>query len=125
MYIDLSLFVVIVLVLLALSINVAKVLMVKQSLDDFSKELVRTAEVNGEIGHWTDEREEALKRDLGISPEITWEQPRGRIDLNEKIALHLSADTEVGIGGYLKLPLELKSSATGYSEVYWKNETST
>jgi hypothetical protein len=123
MFIDLALFVVIVLILVALSLNVAKTLMVKQSLDDFSKELMRAAEVSGEIGAATDKRQELLESDLGIKPKVTWGQPRGRINLNKPIALSASVQTEVGIGGFLKLPIELTSKASGYSEVYWKNET--
>jgi hypothetical protein len=122
MHIDLALFVVIILVLIALVLNVSKVMMVKQSLDDFSKELIRTAEVAGELGHETDTRQELLKSDLGIKPAISWDQPRGKINLNKPISVRLKLETEIGISGFLKLPIVLQSAATGYSEVYWKSE---
>jgi Flp pilus assembly protein TadG len=120
MYVDHAIFIIVVLLVVAISLNTAKVFLVKQSVDDVSTELIRTAEIYGRIGEETTARRNALAADIGFSPTVTWTPGNGNVQLGDEISVIVTTNTKVGLGGFLELPIELKARATGHSEVYWK-----
>jgi len=122
MYVDHAIFIIVVLLVVAISLNTAKVFLVKQSVDDFSTELIRTAEIYGRIGAETAARKNALAADIGFSPTVTWSPSSGNVQLGDEISVIVKTNTTVGLGGYLELPIELRARTTGHSEVYWKDE---
>lgn len=84
----------------------------------FASELMRTAELYGEVGTETTRRQEELEKNLGIKPKVTWGKI-GTYSLNEKITLNLTLDVGVKLP-FFKSSLTLSKNATGTSEVYRK-----
>lgn len=84
----------------------------------FSSELVRTAELYGEVGEETTKRKKELEKSLGIKPVVKWGKV-GKYNLNEEINLNLSLKTNVKIP-FFKSSMTLNKNATGTSEVYRK-----
>lgn len=84
----------------------------------FSSELVRTAELYGEVGEETTRRQKELEKSLGIQPTVKWSRV-GKYNLNEEINLNLSLKTNIKIP-FFKSSITLNKNATGTSEVYRK-----
>ena len=107
-----------VLLVIALAVQVLPAFIAKQQLDTFATELVREAEIAGRIGPETDRREQALREQTGLDPEIEWSDT-GRIQLNEEVTL--THEIDLGLfAGFGSFPITLRADATGKSEVYWK-----
>ncbi|MFQ9635603.1 MULTISPECIES: DUF4320 family protein [Eisenbergiella] len=105
---------------LALAVRVLPVYIAKQRLDTFATELVREAEITGNVGSETERRAAVLREKTGIDPEITW-STEGKIQLNEEVTVTLTLPKEIGLfGRFGSFPVTLQSQATGKSEVYWK-----
>ena len=119
-YIDVCVLVLCAMLVIALAIKILPVYIAKQQLDTFATELVREAEIAGQVGMETSRREQALREQTGIAPEIEWSDT-GRIQLNEEITVTLTYETDIGLfGGFGSFPITLRADATGKSEVYWK-----
>lgn len=119
-YIDVVVTVVIVMLLVALVVRVFPVFITKIQLDNFADELVREAEVSGCVGSQTTARYERLAEKTGIHPDVTW-STTGKIQLNHEVTVTVTAERDLGLfAGLGSFPIELKSTATGKSEVYWK-----
>ena len=74
----------------------------------------------GRIGPETDRREQALREQTGLDPEIEWSDT-GRIQLNEEVTVTLTHEIDLGLfAGFGSFPITLRADATGKSEVYWK-----
>ncbi|WP_242877777.1 DUF4320 family protein [Eisenbergiella tayi] len=105
---------------LALAVRVLPVYIAKQRLDTFATELVREAEITGNVGSESERRAAVLREKTGIDPEITW-SAEGKIQLNEEVTVTLTLPREIGLfGRFGSFPVTLQSQATGKSEVYWK-----
>ena len=103
-----------------LAVQVLPAFIAKQQLDTFATELVREAEIAGRIGPETDRREQALREQTGLDPEIEWSDT-GRIQLNEEVTVTLTHEIDLGLfAGFGSFPITLRADATGKSEVYWK-----
>lgn len=119
-YVDVVVLVLCAVLVLALAMRVLPVFIQKQQLDIFATELVREAEVSGQVGTETNRRAEILKEKTGLAPDISWSES-GEIQLNEEITVTLTLDTEIGLfGEFGSFPITLRSQASGKSEVYWK-----
>lgn len=119
-YIDVAVMVFAVMLVVAFAVRVFPVFITKIQLDNFADELIREAEVSGRVGTETTARYERLAEKTGIRPAVTWSQT-GNIQLNHEVTVNLSMDMDIGnFGGFVAVPIHLKSSATGKSEVYWK-----
>ena len=65
-------------------------------------------------------REQALREQTGLDPEIEWSDT-GRIQLNEEVTVTLTHEIDLGLfAGFGSFPITLRADATGKSEVYWK-----
>ena len=105
---------------LALAVRVLPVYIAKQRLDTFATELIREAEISGEVGGKTSEKASELSGQLGIDPQIVWSKT-GRIQLNEEVSVTLTYEIDLGLfAGFGSFPITLRADATGKSEVYWK-----
>ena len=105
---------------IAFAVKLFPVFIAKQQLDTFAAELIREAEIAGRIGSETDRREQALREQTGLNPDIEWSDT-GNIQLNEEITVSLTYDMDLGLfGGFGSFPITLTAEATGKSEVYWK-----
>lgn len=119
-YIDLVILVLIAIMIMAMSMNVFTVYMKKQKVDTFATELMRIAEISGQVGSATSQKEAALRSNLGINPSVSWSKS-GRIQLNEDISVTVTLSTDLGLfGNFRSFPVTLKGTASGKGEVYWK-----
>ena len=57
---------------------------------------MREAEIAGRIGPETDRREQALREQTGLDPEIEWSDT-GRIQLNEEVTVTLTHEIDLGL----------------------------
>ena len=119
-YVDMIVLVLCAVLVLALAVRVLPVYIAKQRLDTFATELVREAEITGNVGSETERRAAVLREKTGIDPEITW-STEGKIQLNEEVTVTPTLPKEIGLfGRFGSFPVTLQSQATGKSEVYWK-----
>jgi hypothetical protein len=118
-YVGLAIMIIIFTVMLMIVIVVTPVFTIKQNLDTFAGELVRTAEIYGEIGAETDVRTVELRNQFGISPNIVWNRS-GRVPLGEKITVTLTLDRRLEFSTFTQPEITLGARASGRSEVYWK-----
>lgn len=119
-YIDICVLVLCVMLVIAFAVKLFPVFIAKQQLDTFATELIREAEIAGRIGSETNRREQALREQTGLNPDIEWSDT-GNIQLNEEITVSLTYDMDLGLfGGFGSFPITLRADATGKSEVYWK-----
>ena len=119
-YVDMIVLVLCAVLVLAPAVRVLPVYIAKQRLDTFATELVREAEITGNVGSETERRAAVLREKTGIDPEITW-STEGKIQLNEEVTVTLTLPKEIGLfGRFGSFPVTLQSQATGKSEVYWK-----
>ena len=119
-YVDMIVLVLCAVLVLALAVRVLPVYIAKQRLDTFATELVREAEITGNVGSETERRAAVLREKTGIDPEITW-STEGKIQLNEEVTVTLTLPKVIGLfGRFGSFPVTLQSQATGKSEVYWK-----
>ena len=113
-YIDVCVLVLCAMLVIALAVQVLPAFIAKQQLDTFATEIA------GRIGPETDRREQALREQTGLDPEIEWSDT-GRIQLNEEVTVTLTHEIDLGLfAGFGSFPITLRADATGKSEVYWK-----
>ena len=87
-------------------------------LNDFGKEIMRTAELSGRIGAETDSEIVRMKAITKLDPNITWSKS-GKVALGEEIEVTLTAESTVrALGQDFVIPMKVR--VTGRSEVYWK-----
>ena len=119
-YIDVCVLVLCAMLVIALAVTVFPVYIAKQQLDTFATELVREAELTGRVGPETTRREQALREQTGLDPQVSWSRS-GRIQLNQEVTVTLTYRTNIGLwGGFGSFPITLRADAAGKSEVYWK-----
>lgn len=91
----------------------------KQQQDTFANELCRTAQVSGQIGQDTNKRAQELRAQTGLNPVISWSS-NNKIQLGSEISLTLQTTYYFKINGFVSIPMQIYSKASGKSEVYWK-----
>lgn len=67
-YIDVAVLVLCAMLVIALAVKVFPVYIQKQQLDTFATELIREAEIAGQVGGETNLREQLLREKTGLSP---------------------------------------------------------
>ena len=119
-YIDTVVLVLIAMMMIAMAVKIFPAYMAKQKVDTFATEIIREAEIAGQVGLATSTEEERLREDLGIDPNVSWSK-NGRIQLNEEVSVTVTLDVDIGLfGDFGSFPITLRSDASGKSEVYWK-----
>ncbi len=119
-YIDVAVLVLCAMLVIALAVNVFPVYIQKQQIDTFAAELIREAEISGQVGSETERREQYLREKTGLSPTVAWSKT-GRIQLNEEVTVTVTYQTNIGLfGGFGSFPITFRADAAGKSEVYWK-----
>lgn len=111
--------VVLVVMVLMLFLTVAPAFIDKQQLDVYASELLRTAELSGQVGDETSEMESKLNDRTGLEPRVSWSKT-GKIQLGEEIIVTCTIQKDLGFGNLGSFPVTLQSRQTGRSEVYWK-----
>ena len=119
-YMDVVVLVLCAMLVIAIAVKVFPAYIVKQQVDTFATELVREAEIAGQVGTETSRREQILAEKNGISPTVIWSKT-GKIQLNEEISVVVTYEVNIGMfNGYGSFPITLRGEAMGKSEVYWK-----
>lgn len=119
-FVDVSVLVLAMVMVIALVIKVLPVFIVKQNLDTFATEIVRTAEVAGCVGSATTAKANSLKSQTGLNPTIQWSRT-GNIQIGQEVTVTLTTTVNIGLfGDFASFPITLTSKATGTSEVYHK-----
>ena len=118
-YIDVCIIVLVFVMIMAFMLAAVPVFVAKIQLDNFADELVREAEIAGQIGSETTARAAVLSEKTGLHPTITWSRT-GKVQLNQEFTVTLTTTKDIGFGPFGSFPVELKAAASGKSEVYWK-----
>ena len=119
-YVDVVVLMLCAMLVIALAVRVLPVYIAKQQLDTFATELIREAEIAGQVGSETDRREQMLREKTGLTPTISWSKT-GKIQLNEEIKVTVTYKTNIGLfGSFGSFPVTLRADGAGRSEVYWK-----
>jgi hypothetical protein len=118
-YVGLAVMTIIFALALMVVMTITPVFIAKQNLDIFAGEIIRTAEVYGEVGVGTSARAAELESELGLSPSITWNRT-GKVSLGEKMLVTLTLEKTLEFSAFARPVVTLQSKAGGMSEVYWK-----
>jgi len=119
-YIDVVVLVLCAMMVIAVAVKVFPAYIVKQQVDTFATELVREAEIAGQVGTETSRQEQLLAEKTGINPTVVWSKT-GKIQLNEEISVVVTYEVNIGMfSGFGSFPITLRGEAVGKSEVYWK-----
>lgn len=118
-YIDVCVLVLCAMLVIALAVKIFPAYIAKQQVDTFAVELIREAEIAGRVGAETSRREQFLREQTGLDPDIAWSRS-GRIQLNEEVTVTVTFRMDLGFFGLGSFPITLRSDASGKSEVYWK-----
>ncbi len=118
-YFDTVIVVLVVVMLISLILAVAPVISAKIQLDNYADELVREAEIAGQIGSETTARAQVLTEKTGIAPTIEWSRT-GKVQLNQEFTVTCTYETNIGFGEFGSFPITLTSKVSGKSEVYHK-----
>jgi len=127
-YIDAILVFVFAMLGLSLILGVLPVFMQKQNLDYMAHEVIKTAEVQGNTGAKALERYNEVQDDTGLEPEsISFDGTEHigatkNVQINDTIRVTLISNFSL-FNGYLMdegINIELSSTATGRSGVYYK-----
>lgn len=97
-FVDVCVLVLSVAFVLALVVRIAPVFVAKQNLDVFADELVRTAEINGQVGSVTSSKAAALREETGLDPDISWSDT-GKIQLGNEVTVTLTTTVNLGLFG--------------------------
>ena len=113
-YVDITVAVLIIMILLAGVIKIAPVFITKMTLNSYANELCREAEIAGRIGTETTAR---LDRDL--DPTVTW-SASGNIQIGRTFSVTVSTDYDFSFFVFNTAPITISATAEGTSEVFWK-----
>ena len=119
-YVDICVFVLCAMLVLALAVKGFPVFIAKNQLDTFATELCREAEITGCVGSETSRRAAVLREQTGLDPDISWSKT-GNIQLNEEITVTVTLRKNLGLfDSFGSFPITLRAQASGKSEVYHK-----
>lgn len=110
---------ILIVMVLVLFLTVASAIIDKQQLNVYASELMRSAELSGQIGKETSEMKNKLTDRTGLEPKVTWSKD-GKIQLGDEFTVTCTIQKDLGFGNLGSFPITLQSKQTGRSEVYWK-----
>lgn len=109
-----------IMLVLALAMKIFPAYIAKQKIDTFATEVMRVAEIAGEIGSATSDEESRLRSELGIDPTVSW-STNGRVQLNGEMMVNVAMTVDIGLfANFGSFPINLRADASGKSEVYWR-----
>ncbi|HBE9294029.1 TPA: DUF4320 family protein [Clostridioides difficile] len=97
----------------------------KVQLNNFAKEIVREAQITGEIDKDIDKKIKNLEDNLVKPDKIIWDNKyitgTKKVQLNEEIKVRVEKTIDIGFFDFGRFPVPLHGSHSGRSEVYWRN----
>jgi hypothetical protein len=124
--IDVCVMIIVSIMMIVISINVFSLIIQKQNLDYFSKELLNTAATYGRISTEVNNRYTELRTQTGLSPVVTWtanyyNSADREVQLADTITVKLTLSTKFqGTGEFLPIPITLTAGGSTLSDRYWK-----
>lgn len=123
-YIDAVIVILVSSLMLALAVNVYPVFVAKSQLNHFANEIVREAEVTGQIGDSVNSRIDKLKKELIDVDSIKWDvkyiSGTKKIQLNDPINVKVEKKMNIGFFTFGSFPINVPGKDSGFSEVFWK-----
>lgn len=123
-YIDAVIVILVSSLMLAFAVNVYPVFVAKSQLDHFANEIVREAEVTGQIGDSVNSRINKLKKELVDVDSIKWDAKyisgTKKIQLNDSINVKVEKKMNIGFFTFGSFPINVHGKDSGFSEVFWK-----
>ncbi|HGS9095697.1 TPA: DUF4320 family protein [Clostridioides difficile] len=94
-------------------------------LNNFAKEIVREAQITGEIDKDVDKKMKNLEDNLVKPDKVIWDAKyitgTKKIQLNEEIKVRVEKTVDLGFFDFGHFPVPLHGSHSGRSEVYWRD----
>ncbi len=119
-YIDVSVAVLVVMILLVAVIKIAPVFITKMTINNYANELCREAEIAGRIGTETNARLERLNESHpDLNPTVTWSES-GNIQIGRTFTVTVSTTYDFSFFVFNSTPITISATAEGTSEVFWK-----
>ena len=119
-YVDITVAVLIIMILLAGVIKIAPVFITKMTLNSYANEFCREAEIAGRIGTETTARLDRLNEShQGFNPMVTW-SASGNIQIGRTFSVTVSTDYDFSFFVFNTTPITISATAAGTSEVFWK-----
>lgn len=123
-YIDAVVVIISCVLVIALALSVYPVFVAKSQINHFAEEIIREAELSGEIGDSVNKRIDYLQKELINVDNIIWDaeyiQGTKKIQLDGAIEVTIEKNVDIGFGEFGSFPIHLKAIDSGFSEVYWK-----
>lgn len=110
---------------LVLTISVFAVIFQANKLATIANDVTRHIEVMGQVDGTAAAAFQNLKTasnlpDATMTIDANYSAGANRIQFGEPFTVTISYTGKIGIGGFLSLPIPLRSSVVGRSEQYWK-----
>lgn len=119
-YIDISIAVMVIMILLVSVIKIAPVFITKMTINNYANELCREAEIAGRIGTETTARLERLNESHpDLTPTVTW-SASGNIQIGRTFTVTVSTTYDFSFFVFNSAPITISATAEGTSEVFWK-----
>lgn len=119
-YIDVSVAVLVVMVLLVAVIKIAPVFITQMTINSYANELCREAEIAGRIGTETDARLARLNESHpDLNPTVTW-SAHGNVQIGRTFSVTVSTTYDFSFFVFNSAPIVISATAEGTSEVFWK-----
>ena len=119
-YIDISVAVLVVMILLVAVIKIAPVFITKMTINNYANELCREAEIAGRVGTETTTRLDRLNESHpDLNPTITWSKT-GNIQIGYTFTVTVSTTYDFSFFVFNTTPITISATAEGTSEVFWK-----
>ena len=120
-FVDVCVLVLAIAMVLALVVRIAPVFVAKQNLDVFADELVRTAEINGQVGSATNAKSSGFAGANRTRPQYLMERHRKKSSSANEVEVTLTTTVNIGLfGEFASFPVTLTAKGQRTSEVYWK-----
>ena len=117
-YVDITVAVLIIMILLAGVIKIAPVFITK--INSYANELCREAEITGRIGTETTARLDRLNESHpDLDPTVTW-SASGNIQIGRTFSVTVSTNYDFSFFVFNTAPITISATAEGTSEVFWK-----
>ena len=112
--------------LLVFIINTFAMITTKMNLDHYTKEILKTATIDGQISTNITARQNQLRTETGINPaSVTWtatyfNASQRTVQFGDKIEVRVTYQTRFYGFGPFNIPITMTATHSGLSQRYWK-----
>ena len=123
-YVDSAILILVSVLMIAFAVKVYPVFVAKSQLNHFANEIVREAEVTGQIGDSVNSRTDKLKKELidvdSIKCDAKYLNGTKKIQLNDSINVTVEKKMNIGFFSFGSFPINVQAKDSGFSEVFHK-----